>query len=433
MATNILQTVSSTQNQAVVNAVASELNSKTNTTSKSDESGGGDFLSMILTQLNKNGEIGDESLDTVSLITDDVELLDGAEDLLLEEATFVQILQVLEKLSGGGELKTLPKLTDKLDSLFKDATVLEEFKDAKSLKDILSLSKKYGLGLEDIKITSQDIQKLEKTFPNLSDNGFFKQAKTQISSEQILKSSAKKSETKEETSTLSNLLKDIKKSGDISKKVQTTVSDDTKKTVLSTIATQNATEDKIQTKQTNANTNNTELNSEKIVSKDEKQSGSEDTNKNNHNQSNLAKSVSKADNLNVKSSTLKQTLNTFAQEFKEKVQEYKPPVMKVQMSLNPKSLGEMEVTLINRGNNLHVSITSNTTAMNLFLQNQAEFKSSLVNMGFTNLEMNFSDQRQAQDGKQSGSKFASSYKQSDESEEMATENTILEIVLPDYV
>ncbi|WXG61190.1 hypothetical protein VB002_07240 [Campylobacter concisus] len=35
--------------------------------------------------------------------------------------------------------------------------------------------------------------------------------------------------------------------------------------------------------------------------------------------------------------------------------------------------------------------------MNLFLQNQAEFKNSLVNMGFTELEMNFSDQNQRQE------------------------------------
>jgi len=66
--------------------------------------------------------------------------------------------------------------------------------------------------------------------------------------------------------------------------------------------------------------------------------------------------------------------------------------MKVKMALNPKNLGEVEITLLHRGNNLHVNIVSNTNTMSLFTQNQAEFKNSLVNMGFTNLEMNFSDQ-----------------------------------------
>ena len=89
----------------------------------------------------------------------------------------------------------------------------------------------------------------------------------------------------------------------------------------------------------------------------------------------------------------KESLGQFATDLKEKVEAYKPPIMKVELSLFPKSLGEVDVTLLTRGNNLHVNITSTTSTMTLFTQNQAEFKNALVNMGFTNLEMNFSDQR----------------------------------------
>ncbi len=99
-------------------------------------------------------------------------------------------------------------------------------------------------------------------------------------------------------------------------------------------------------------------------------------------------------------------------------------MMKIQMALNPKNLGEVDVTLINRGNNLHINFTSSPQTLNLFIQNQAEFKNSLVNMGFTNLEMNFS-----QNGEKNRQEFANSenYEAYDEEEE-----NLVEIVLPNY-
>lgn len=104
--------------------------------------------------------------------------------------------------------------------------------------------------------------------------------------------------------------------------------------------------------------------------------------------------------------------------------------MKVQMALNPKALGEVDVTIINRGNNLHVSITSNTNTMTLFTQNQAEFKNSLVNMGFTNLEMNFSDQRQSNNEQSKNSSSANK----DFFEELEEEtSTSIELIVPQYV
>ncbi len=87
----------------------------------------------------------------------------------------------------------------------------------------------------------------------------------------------------------------------------------------------------------------------------------------------------------------KRTLNTFAQDFKEQVESYKPPLMKVKMQLNPKGLGDVDVTMINRGNNLHITVTSNHNTISVFSQNQSDFKNSLVNMGFSELSMNFNE------------------------------------------
>jgi hypothetical protein len=127
----------------------------------------------------------------------------------------------------------------------------------------------------------------------------------------------------------------------------------------------------------------------------------------------------------------KDTFTNFAADFKEKLENYKPPFMRVQMALNPKGLGEVDVTIVNRGSNLHVNITSNTNSMSIFTQNQAEFKNSLVNMGFTNLEMNFSDQRERdQHNSNKNSKESSDFF---EDENIEDETTSIELVVPQYV
>jgi len=126
----------------------------------------------------------------------------------------------------------------------------------------------------------------------------------------------------------------------------------------------------------------------------------------------------------------KETFNNFANEFKEKLENYKPPIMKVQMALTPKGLGDVDVTIVNRGQNLHVNITSNTNTMATFTQNQAEFKNSLVNMGFTNLEMNFSDQRERNQGQNNNSNSSNG----EFNEEFLEEDTTsIELVVPQYV
>ena len=128
----------------------------------------------------------------------------------------------------------------------------------------------------------------------------------------------------------------------------------------------------------------------------------------------------------------KDTFNNFAAEFKEKIENYKPPFMRVQLALNPKGLGEVDVTIVNRGNNLHVNISSSTNTMSLFTQNQAEFKNSLVNMGFTNLEMNFSDQREKQE-QQNRNKASKESSDFFEEENLEEETTSIELVVPQYV
>lgn len=134
----------------------------------------------------------------------------------------------------------------------------------------------------------------------------------------------------------------------------------------------------------------------------------------------------------VKNTPVKESLNQFASDLKEKIEAYRPPIMKVELSLSPKNLGDVDVTLLTRGSNLHVNISSSSNTMSLFTQNQAEVKTALINMGFTNLEMNFSDQRNSDQSQQHNPKQNSGTMGNFE-EFNEEETALLEIVIPQYV
>lgn len=188
----------------------------------------------------------------------------------------------------------------------------------------------------------------------------------------------------------------------------------------------------VQNKENNANFNNNTTNKETFTQEQTK-THSENVDKNSLDELNsLVKDLNKVTQNNVRNITPKETLQYFSQDLKEAVDQYKAPITKLSITLNPNNLGEVEVTLIQRGNNLHINFNSNANAMNLFIQNQAEFKNSLVNMGFTGLEMNFSDQgkreqNQNQGKNRSGYGFKDALDGKNESEKVN-----LELVLAKY-
>lgn len=188
----------------------------------------------------------------------------------------------------------------------------------------------------------------------------------------------------------------------------------------------------VQNKENNANFNNNTTNKETFTQEQTK-THSENVDKNSLDELNsLVKDLNKVTQNNARNITPKETLQHFSQDLKEAVDQYKAPITKLSINLNPNNLGEVEVTLIQRGNNLHINFNSNTNAMNLFIQNQAEFKNSLVNMGFTGLEMNFSDQgkreqNQNQGKNRSGYGFKDALDGKNESEKVN-----LELVLAKY-
>lgn len=187
----------------------------------------------------------------------------------------------------------------------------------------------------------------------------------------------------------------------------------------------------VQNKENNANFNNNT--NKETFTQEQTKTHSENIDKNSLDELNsLVKDLNKVTQNNARNITPKETLQYFSQDLKEAVDQYKAPITKLSITLNPNNLGEVEVTLVQRGNNLHINFNSNANAMNLFIQNQAEFKNSLVNMGFTGLEMNFSDQgkreqNQNQGKNRSGYGFKDALDGKNESEKVN-----LELVLAKY-
>ncbi len=149
--------------------------------------------------------------------------------------------------------------------------------------------------------------------------------------------------------------------------------------------------------------------------------------------------ASKADSLEVKSKEAVQSMRHFAIDLKEAAESYKPPFTRVTMKLNPERLGEVEVTLVQRGNNVHVNIqSSNASSVAFLAHNATELKAQLAGQGITNATMNFmsggenqQQNSQNQQQHQQPNRFQA-YESLQELESAQQELSALEIILPHY-
>jgi hypothetical protein len=110
---------------------------------------------------------------------------------------------------------------------------------------------------------------------------------------------------------------------------------------------------------------------------------------------------SKTLSLDVKINEAKQMVSHLATDLKEAMQNYKPPFTRIKLQLNPVKLGEVDVTMVQRGNNVHISVSSNNSAITILAQNSLELKNQLANNGLANATMQFNtsggeQQRQSQ-------------------------------------
>ena len=460
--------------------------------SKSSQKGGkedGEFLSMVLDAAAKKGEnLSEKDLKEIAKAvnlsaqtaqnqqtkapiqsTDVKEILgEEAAENLFENATFMQLLQILEMLSGGEKISKFPNFENRLAKVLSSETTLNELRGAKNLNELIEIANKLNLGLENIEVTQAQADELGEKFPSLAKKDFFEpvtpkknfafselknkveeainanepepkdtlnkllaavqeeQNKTQpkdanakaqdaqnlAQNSKIIKEAVKNKDKKE--ANLKDEKPNLKAESELNltaaKSEKSVLGQDSKKINLQNLLfpERESAEEQVLTEPQSEGSENSELNA-------------------------MVKDVisnAKAQTRNFQA--VRETFDNFSSNLKEQVAAYKSPFMRFNITLNPLNLGEVEITMVNRGNNLHINFSSNTQTMNLFLQNQAEFKNSLVNMGFTELEMNFSDQNQQkkEQGQKSykGSKF-----NADDAEQGEAAAPRLELVVPRYV
>ena len=139
------------------------------------------------------------------------------------------------------------------------------------------------------------------------------------------------------------------------------------------------------------------------------------------------------DELELKIGEAKQMVRHFVSEIKEAVQNYKPPFTRIKIQLNPVKLGEVDVTMVQRGNNVHINISSNTAAITTLAQNASELRTQLGQNGMGNATMNFSSnanaEQQQQQQRQHMAELYEAYEHSENFELLEQ----LELIVPRYV
>ena len=390
----------------------------------------------------------------------------NSDEIMLENADFITLLALLDSQDGAMKTGISNIVSSNLNKFLAIEKNIQELKGAKNLEDLLNLSEKFNLGLSKIKITKDGVEALKSEFKNLNSKGFFNNIQpinNAININSLTKKDIESTILKLENSDkniLSKLMlgqsvdinKDSKNTNlnddepkiqvksepkidlksdlkpepktDISNKTQSisSVDDYLANIMQKAIKESSEQSSKSINESLNISSSSSETTSDKGSENFDNQNGSNQATKDIINMAKLDSKEPKAH--------LRQVFDNFATQLQEKISEYKPPITRFHLTLNPGNLGEVEVTLINRGSNLHINFNSNTQTMQLFMQHQAEFKASLVNMGFSELSMNFSDNANKEQNQNQGKRAKFSLEANEE--EINQEETILEVILPKY-
>ena len=328
-----------------------------------------DFLQILLSNLSTDKKASKKEISKEKELLKEIkEDKKDAKTLSLEE------LLELTKNHKNLDLTEIKKI---LSSKIKQQNILlsesdkKEFKNIKSLKDLMKFANKKGLNIENIKVeVSKKNNKIEVKPKN-------EQIKESITSslmkDKLVKTeSAPKIKQNSKKVDLNSILSNHESQKTLPKKEQTIKTSEVSKKNISL-------DDLINPKTTKH---------KKEIKKDETEGS---------NNINLAMSNN---DFKLKNIFAKETLKQVSSNLKDAIKEYKPPISKFSMELNPDNLGKVEVTLIKRGNDIQVTLNSNNqTTMHLFAQHQAEFRASLANIGFSNVDMSFNSNKEQQNEK----------------------------------
>lgn len=146
----------------------------------------------------------------------------------------------------------------------------------------------------------------------------------------------------------------------------------------------------------------------------------------------------KADSFEVKLNEAKQMIKYLSADVKTAIEDYKSPFTRVKIQLNPQKLGEIDLTVVQRGKNLHVNLSSNSAAINTLSMNVNELRAQLNNSGINNATLNFNNQSEnnqqssQQQNRQNEQEAREEYNYFENEESNEEILSSLEIVVPNY-
>ncbi|MBL1243282.1 MAG: flagellar hook-length control protein FliK [Sulfurimonas sp.] len=151
--------------------------------------------------------------------------------------------------------------------------------------------------------------------------------------------------------------------------------------------------------------------------------------------------IAKADSFEIKLNEAKQMTKYLSQDVKTAIEDYKSPFTRIKVALNPQRLGSVELTVVQRGKNLHINLSSNNAAINALALNANDLKIQLNNSGINNATLNFNNNSSSSDQGSFGQQQHNSrngreakeeynyFKNEEQNEEILNS---LEIVVPNY-
>lgn len=137
--------------------------------------------------------------------------------------------------------------------------------------------------------------------------------------------------------------------------------------------------------------------------------------------------------MGVKMAEARQLVSQLSADVKEAMENYKPPFTKLSMKLNPERMGEIDVMMVQRGNNVHINLTSNGVALGLLQQNAAELKNALSEAGLGDASMNFTSNGEGRNPSQEEQQKHTTSEHYAEMSKILEDIDTLELVVPRYV
>ena len=121
--------------------------------------------------------------------------------------------------------------------------------------------------------------------------------------------------------------------------------------------------------------------------------------------------VTKTDSFELKLNEAKQMIKYLSQDVKTAIEDYKSPFTRIKVQLNPQKLGEVDLTIVQRGKNLHINLSSNNAAINTLAMNANDLKAQLNNNGINNASLNFNNNSQSEQNSNAGQQHQQHTKQ----------------------